>query len=493
MLCVPKIKKKSIFLVVKLEMEKGGGETTPSQAITMEGGENLMDGCACIGQNENPEDDGQLQAEQCAEKYMDGTQSLIANEESSSAIELKELAEQTNDGRGIQNGAAPAKRIASLDILKSFAALAVVLSHAGLRQRHQYKLYYKNEKLSYWIWANLYCALGRIGTHLFMVVTAIIMLSPKRLNDSATSTMKYVVRRMVQYTLWMIPYNFKLFEAAMKLATPFKRIRQMVNIFFANPGTLWYLQIAMRMLMIVPFVRQAVKATSRKVLEMTILSIFVSHHLLHTFLVGMQIGVWADAFVAMFLTFLVGYYCWTVMEHQRNPSAAHPSWVEEPGYLPILGRVNWQSKVTALVCFGVFVLASLCNWGLVVLTGHYAQNAEFWRFYEYYGLPTTFAFAGFACGIYALTCKWKPTSRFEKCVMWYFSSTGSCTLGIYLLNEFAIFRFVADYLFPKVLKKSYYDMNPLWFTPLLCVSVYLTTWIVTALWQKIPLLKRLVM
>ncbi|KAH7830317.1 putative Acyltransferase family [Monocercomonoides exilis] len=480
---------------IEIKLSPGGSENnaSSSQVITMEGGDNLMDGCACIGQNENLEDVGQLQAEQCTEKYMDGTQSLIANEEISSAIELKELTEQTNDGRGIQNGAAPTKRIASLDMLKSFAALGVVLTHSGLRQRYQYKLFSTNKKLSYWILANLYCAFGYPGTHLFMMVTGIIMLSPKRLNDSATSTMKYIIQRMVQYTLWMIPYNFKLFKAAMKLATPFKRIRQIVNIFFVNSGTLWYLQIALRILMIVPFVRQAVKSTSRKILEITILSIFVSHHLLHTFLVGMQIGVWADAFVPMFLSFLLGYYCWTVMEYQRNPSAEHPNWVEEPGYLPILGRVNWQSKVTALVCFGVFIFSALCNWGLVVLTGHYAQNAEFGKFFEYYEVFETLAFVGFSCGIFALTCKWKPTTRFEKCVMWYFSSTGSCTLGIYLMNEFAIFRFVADYLFPKVLKKSYYDMNPLWFTPLLCVSVYLTTWIVTALWQKIPLLKRLVM
>eukprot|EP00770_Monocercomonoides_exilis_P010646 MONOS_10594.1-p1 / transcript=MONOS_10594.1 / gene=MONOS_10594 / organism=Monocercomonoides_exilis_PA203 / gene_product=unspecified product / transcript_product=unspecified product / location=Mono_scaffold00487:41475-43106(-) / protein_length=423 / sequence_SO=supercontig / SO=protein_coding / is_pseudo=false len=422
---------------MKLDMERGEGEATPSQVILMGG--NLMDGCACIGQNENPEDDGKLQAEQCAEKYMDGTQSLIANEESSSAIELKELAEQTNDGRGIQNGAVPAKRIASLDILKSFAALAVVLSHASIWQRHQYDHYIKSKKLSYWIWANLYCALGRIGTHMFMMVTAIIMLSPKRLNDSATSTMKYVIRRMVQYSLWIIPYNYKKFKGAMKLETPFKRMRQILYIFIVDAGES------------------------------------------------------ADAFVAMFLTFLLGYYCWTVMEYQRNPSAAHPKWVEEPGYLPILRRVNWQSKVTALVGFGVFVFASLCTWGLVVLTGHYAHNMEFWRFFGYNGMFTVFAYTGFACGIYALTSRWKPTSRFEKCVMWYFSSTGSCTLGIYLLNEFAIYRFVADYLFPEVLKKSFYDVNPLWFTPLLCVSVYLTTWIVTALWQKIPFLKKLVM
>ncbi|KAH7828664.1 uncharacterized protein MONOS_10594 [Monocercomonoides exilis] len=476
---------------MKLDMERGEGEATPSQVILMGG--NLMDGCACIGQNENPEDDGKLQAEQCAEKYMDGTQSLIANEESSSAIELKELAEQTNDGRGIQNGAVPAKRIASLDILKSFAALAVVLSHASIWQRHQYDHYIKSKKLSYWIWANLYCALGRIGTHMFMMVTAIIMLSPKRLNDSATSTMKYVIRRMVQYSLWIIPYNYKKFKGAMKLETPFKRMRQILYIFIVDAGMLWYLQIAMRMLMLVPFLRQAMKSTSRKVLEMTILSIFISHHALFIFLIVMQIGESADAFVAMFLTFLLGYYCWTVMEYQRNPSAAHPKWVEEPGYLPILRRVNWQSKVTALVGFGVFVFASLCTWGLVVLTGHYAHNMEFWRFFGYNGMFTVFAYTGFACGIYALTSRWKPTSRFEKCVMWYFSSTGSCTLGIYLLNEFAIYRFVADYLFPEVLKKSFYDVNPLWFTPLLCVSVYLTTWIVTALWQKIPFLKKLVM
>lgn len=381
---------------------------------------------------------------------------------------------------------------AALDFVKCCAAFAVNLSHACMKQRYKYGYYRSKKLLSYWGWANFWCSFGRIGTHLFMMVTGLLMLSPKRLKDSETSTLKYVFRRLIQYVFWSIPYHRKRITDGLKMKTKFLGIKNIIEGFFISPGTLWYLQVVMRILLFVPFVRQAIQATTRKTLEFSIIALWITHHCVKTFLTLMKCLAGNDFFFSVYLSFLLGHYFWTIMEYQKNPHGPHPKWAEEDGYFHSIKRINWQSSKTGFTCALIFISSCLLNFGLTIISGHYFKNPYFGNLYQLYSSLIPVSYVSFFCMVYSFASNWAPTTRPEKILASFTSSVGSCTFGVYLFNEYFIHAFVTEYLFPIKLKIDFLKMNPRWFCPLIAVLGFLVTWIATCILKRIPVLKKLV-
>ncbi|KAH7819622.1 uncharacterized protein MONOS_18659 [Monocercomonoides exilis] len=374
----------------------------------------------------------------------------------------------------------------SLDIVKSVAAFFVLVIHSTLLQRTELKHYEKNGVEYQWHVTAIYVSLTQCCSSLFMTVSGILLLHPKHLNDSPRVAMKMFLKRSLIYIVWCIPYNMKYIVETKWRGRFKKTLFVLLNLIINGDGTFWYLYVLLFLHLATPFFQSALRSISRLSYELSLLSYWLVFQGLNG--LRLLIDGWGKGtnFTNMMFFVLAGPFFYAFAEEAAHPGkkSGYHFVEDQEGILKWLTSINWKKPWVRVATFCTYIGSAFFMYLI-------------WSYREVTGLPNGLFLTLPHCPfnsvvtislflfIYGCGTDWNPESKIGKFFYWFFSSTGSCTMGIYMLNEFFIFRLFGTYL-PIWTGKKWLDFNPVWFSPCLAVTVYLICWIVTLIAKKIP-------
>lgn len=155
------------------------------------------------------------------------------------------------------------QRDPSLDMLRCIACFLVCALSAfwlAMPQRYGTLAGVGTEELSHMI--VYYCILGTPAI-LFMMLTGALMLSPQHPVSMKRLWLVKIPKLAAAYILWCLIYE--LYRIYMMDPQPEITARFLVQMWFAEPGHLWYLPVCIVLYMLVPILRKIAESDNRRI------------------------------------------------------------------------------------------------------------------------------------------------------------------------------------------------------------------------------------
>eukprot|EP00770_Monocercomonoides_exilis_P014437 MONOS_14383.1-p1 / transcript=MONOS_14383.1 / gene=MONOS_14383 / organism=Monocercomonoides_exilis_PA203 / gene_product=unspecified product / transcript_product=unspecified product / location=Mono_scaffold00993:9066-9917(+) / protein_length=284 / sequence_SO=supercontig / SO=protein_coding / is_pseudo=false len=251
-------------------------------------------------------------------------------------------------------------------------------------------------------------------------------------------------------------------------------------------ASFWYLYTLLFIHLATPFFQAGLRTITRLSYEYCLISYFVMYQGLNG--LRLLIDGWGKGtnFSSMTFYLLAGPFVYGFAEKVSHPEqiSGYQFVEDKEGILKWFTNINWKKPWARVTTFFVFI-------------GTVSFMYLLWSYRELSGLPNgpfllldhcpfnTVATLSFFLFMYGSLSDWQPTSKPGKLLYWFFSSTGSCTMGIYMLNVHVLYRVIHVY-FPKWLGRGLDSFNPFWFALLIGAGVYLVCWVITLFAKKIP-------
>lgn len=383
------------------------------------------------------------------------------------------------------------KRILFFDVLKSVSGILMTIFHSTLYQQKN-KYYYKqnNKKGQYFINC-CYVSLTRTCSPLFMMVTGCLLLSPKRLYDKPSVHRKYYFKRLISYLFWVFPFYYD--EIKMYDWENNKK-QSLTNVIFKYVDStlmFWYIKILLIIHIITPAVQSALRRLKRIEMDFLLLEYFIIYfYVNHERLLNRK-KIYINDFGTLFFSFILGPYLFQNAEYASNPSSPYVSeWIKGDSLFHFLNKIDITKRKSRYILFIIILFIILygafCDYFLQM---HLKINGLY--FIEvtdsYNVILTLFIFLFF----FSCFRKWEPSKNIEIILSKFFYSSGSCSMGIYMLNEFVTYRLMYSRIFP-LLKLDWYGMNTFLFGPLMGTFSFVVCWRLSIFIKKIPILKNVI-
>ncbi len=343
------------------------------------------------------------------------------------------------------------QRIVYFDYLRLLSILAVVVIHVTAFQ-------WKRAAVDTFEWQimNLYDGMARWGVPVFVMISGALFLGKEQSLQKLYG--KSILRIVVAYVFWSALYV----AAAVLLFHESYTAKEAVIKIMTGHYHLWFLLMIVGLYMIVPFLNKIV-SDRKTAIYFVVLAFAFSFFLPQVLkILGYKFAGAAELLsklVSMLrLRMVLGYSGYFVL-----------------GYLLHTCEIKKTWRIAAYI---IGVLAILFTVGATAF-------AAFWKhsktsfFYENMTVNTFFAATGVF--LFAKTHWNKPASSPKKQEMLTFFS--KCTFGVFLIHPFLLD--VAE----KYLNITAVTFNPLFFVPVLSLAIYIASMLVSALLNKIPLIK----
>ena len=149
------------------------------------------------------------------------------------------------------------RRIAWLDIARSFAIVAVVMCHAVEADYYFIRTGALSATSFHWYYENILFTVGRLGVPVFLMITGALMLC--REYDIKSFYKRYLLPLFLTTEIWTV---INYFYNCARLSSPISVKALLGNILFLKQSPLshmWYMPMILGMYLVIPFVAKALK------------------------------------------------------------------------------------------------------------------------------------------------------------------------------------------------------------------------------------------
>lgn len=383
------------------------------------------------------------------------------------------------------------KRILLFDALKSVSSLFMTIYHSSLYQQYN-TYYYKKRNLKCRYFVNCcYVALTRTCSPLFMMVTGCLLLSPKRLNDKPSVHRKYYFKRLIEYLFWVFPYyfdEFKGYDYENNRNESFKRI---IFRIVDTQSMFWYTKALLVIHLITPAVQTSLRKINRKEAEVLLIIFFFFFYVVNDVRLFCKKRILVSNFGSIFFFFVLGSYLFQSAEYSSNPSSHNVSgWIRGDALFPLLNKIDLTKKKERNILIIITFIAILYGGFL----DYFYQWNKIYRGLDFIELNNPYSvFLSSLIFLLFFSCfrKWNPRKNYEIHLSKFFYSSGSCSMGIFMINELFIYRIMFKRVFP-LLHLDWYAMNTFYFGPLMGLLSFLFCWRLSVYIKKMPILKNMI-
>lgn len=380
------------------------------------------------------------------------------------------------------------KRILLFDALKSVSALFMTIFHSTLFQQRKNNYYKDNKKYTQYFINCCYATLTRTCSPLFMMVTGCLLLSPKRMYDRPSVHRIYYFKRLKQYLFWVFPYFYDEFKSYDWKNNFEGSIISVIYQYIDSHKTFWYMKILLTIHLITPAVQASLRNMKRNELEFFLVIYFFSYFGINQQRLVNEKRVNVNNFGTLFFYFILGPYLFQSAEYAINESSPYVSrMIKGDSLFPFLNKIDMTKK-------NIRIKLLL----LILLTVFYGAFFDWFhqmhgKINGYYYIETTNPLCAILSSLIFLfffSCfrKWESEKNYAIILSKFFYSSGSCSMGIYMMNELIIFKIMFYRVFP-LLKLNWYGMNTLFFPPLMGTFAFVVCWRLSKFMKKIPFLK----
>jgi len=338
-----------------------------------------------------------------------------------------------------------------IDLIRVVAVFQIVLVHLS------FVIFFKDELLSVnWLAANFYDSFSRMGVPLFFMVSGVLLLGKNE--PIGDFFRKRFVKVGVPTLFWSAAYllwSVRVYTDG--TLNPLRVALSMLKVMYLGDVEihLWFLYILIGIYLVVPILRVYVSAASRRDLTYFAVLWFLATPLLELAqrMIGFQ--------TALVIPVVAGYVGYFVM-----------------GYL--LADVKLSGRGRLFSALGCITAIAVTYFGTNILSAQASPIDAF--LYSYFSLPTVLASI---CGFLLLKDLGSNLGKSVKIIR----MVSATSFGIYLIHIFVV----------ELLRKGdlgfrlYSWMAPsVYMIPLTALAVFVLSFTIIFIMQKIPVLKMLV-
>lgn len=341
------------------------------------------------------------------------------------------------------------ERNLNLDVLRIIACFMVVFLHVASK-------YYSTTSIESfnWIVYNLYDCFVRSAVPLFVMMSGIFFLDPKKKVSLKVLYKKYIGRLVWAYVVWSAIYTF--YDVCTGNVEP--SLHNVIQTWIEGPKHLWYIPMLIGLYMISPFLKKITELVDHALIKygivlfiaISVLWTIVSFSFLpgHTTLVLLGEQLPFDLILQYTSYFLLGWF----LNHYSFPKKIKRimigSGIASPfvcaGLTTLISNLKGSANSVLLNNFSIFTLTEA-----MAIFKCFDRKVPYWK-------------------------KWRKEIRF----------LSSCTLGVYL-SHILVLRIIASCI-------DLQSFNAVWMVPVFSVIVFICSVVLTSIMKQIKGLRVLV-
>ena len=336
-----------------------------------------------------------------------------------------------------------------LDIMRVIASIAVVLIHVSAQN------WYSISDIRYYTVLNFYDSIARFAVPLFLMISGTLFLGVKKEINIKKFFHKHIIKIVFVYLIWSLFYYFVdvfLFKKNIMLD-----LKSIIYSITNSKYVLWYLKVLIYIYLFMPLIKIIITNSSETQIKYFLMIFFilgiVTYHLSNLIL--------PDNITYFFNNMRISNEFWYV------------------GYF-VLGWYLYNLEIKKNIRKYIYLIgvASCAICFLFTSFYFYKTGIKTELLYNYFSL-TTFLYS-ISIFIFIKNSRKNKFSNAEK-----LQKLSSKTFGIYLVHVFVIEMLDCFSINVKM-------VNPIISVPFLTVLVYLISYIITFILQKLPIAKKIV-
>lgn len=387
------------------------------------------------------------------------------------------------------------KRILFFDVLKTLAAFLTVLYHSSFKQHFSYKYYKKERKLLEYSINAMYVTVGRTSTSLFMMISGCIFLNTSQSSKPPSVQRRYFFKRLLVYLFWTLPYCLEFYKNYNWNKNMRKEsIKKIIYTYVDGKGMLWYLKTLMFFHIITPSLQTALQRIKRKEYEILLLFFFFFYFFNNYIRFRWNFLVLKEKDNSMFFFYLLGPYLYKTAEYFEGHLKIEEEmkWVEDKSIITTHFCIKWTTKKGKIIISSLTFFLFFVSWLEMIIYRVFFEKESFLVIDIFLPMNVLLSSSIFLL-VYSFTISWKPRCKISVLIESFSSSVGQNTMGIYMMNEFFLYRLLTKRILPmNKAKPMIYYYNTIYFSPFIATVTFLSTWCITKYFKKIPILKNLV-
>lgn len=336
-------------------------------------------------------------------------------------------------------------RIIAFDCLRVIAIFSVIILHASV------SLFLELHPSKDWLVANFYESISRWNVAIFFMISGALFLRTSKKLDLKRLYSKNILHIVVVFIFWSIIYA---------ISEPFDRgnFNALLDKILIGPYHFWFLKALLGLYIAIPIFKFIV---SRKKLE--------TYFLLITFILGIIIPSFifsVGVFNKPFEQFLLEFY-----------DKFNVQLISTYSFYFVVGHYLFEYSINRFHRHVLYFLGIISPFATMMATYYISVNngAPFMCFYENYFICTTLE----ALAIFIFVYNHYKSGKFDN----FFSQMSKRVIGIYIIHVLIMSIFTDIGLNPTT-------FNPIVFIPIYSILVFMVSYGLVVVIQKIPFVNK---
>ena len=339
-------------------------------------------------------------------------------------------------------------KIIAFDFLRFFAIFSVIMLHSSA------SLFLELYPSYNWLVANFYESISRWNVSIFFMISGALFLRKSKKLNLRRLYSKNIFHIVIVFFFWSIIYT-------VTESSNIYDFNATLNKILIGPHHFWFLKALVGLYIAIPIFKYVVSQKK-----------FEKYFLLTTFILGIFIPsfiVTVGVFNKPFEQFLVGIY-----------DKFNIQLISTYSFYFLIGHYLIEYPIKKLYRYILYTLGIISPFA-TMLTTYYVSihnNAPFMPFYENYFICTTLE----ALAIFNFVYNLYRSKQFDI----NFSQISNKIMGIYIIHVFIMNCFSNIGFYPTT-------FNPIFFIPIYSMLVFVVSYGIILVMQKIPFIKKCVL
>ena len=343
------------------------------------------------------------------------------------------------------------ERVLYLDILRIFSVFCMIVLHANLTGFR----YFSPESFEWQVY-NVFGSLVRICVPLFVMISGALFLDPNKEIPLTKLFSKYILRIVTAFLFWSVLYaiyNAFYFEGSTK-----ESVVQFIKEVISGQFHMWFLFMIVGLYLIVPFLKKI--TANKKLTEYFLILAFIFALIIPLLMKWTALGspifetILGNANIAFVTKFPIYYVA---------------------GYYFSINQISCRNKLIIYILGIVSII-------FTIFTNSYLSiqaGAGFEALYDYL-YPNT---ALFTLAVFIFFRSFFEERQFSDKATRAVLLFSKCSFGIYLAHVFVL-------IFFNEIGFTTFIFNPIVSIPLVSISIFFASFLISFLLNKIPVIKR---
>ena len=347
----------------------------------------------------------------------------------------------------------------NIDILRIFATIGVIVIHVTAPKWEAVSV----DSMGYMVYT-MWDSLVRWSVPIFVMISGALFLNPQKTLDVKKLYTKNIMRMVTAFVFWSAVYSAYAYIGRMlKMEFPWKEI---VLKFIRGEGHLWFIFMIVGLYMVTPLLKKMIE--TENLLKYFLVISFMFNIVLYTVIELLPLLITDEFFTSFFKALVTNY------------KKAGFNLILGYSFYFVLGQYLMSHKISKkmrLVLYGFGVAGVLVTFLLVMCHTKLTDRPQ-GAFFGYLSLPV--AMQSVAVFVFFKNMKWQPKGLVLKMIL----AVSKYSFGIYLVHLLVL------HIVDHFTGERFETMNSLIYVPIMTVIIFAGSLMVSAVLNKIPILKK---